>query len=166
MPLQNSKLASTKARAATSMVISAQHPTELTWVSIGAIDAITRRADRTNARRRELDSDVPGQVVEIMPGPSTVTITLRRAVLYASTLVEVLGFDSVEDLINQNVPLNIRETRQSPSDNAGTTVVEYQGCFFSSNPFNYDITRDWIIMQDVDMDVAKIVVTKTPAQAV
>jgi len=164
MALDTTKLASTKARAATSIVISAQSPIDDKWYTIGAIDAVTRRIDRTNARRRELDSDTPGETIELMPGPSTITITLRRAVLYKSSLIEALGFDTVEDLIQQNKPVNIRETRNSPSGANGTQVIEYQGCYFTSNPFNYDITRDWIIMQDVDLDVAKIRVTKiTPA---
>jgi hypothetical protein len=162
MPLDTTKLYKGVSRVATSIKLELQDPNTQQWRTIGAVDSFDRTIAREVSRRREFDADVPGEVVEIIPGTTTINVGIRRAVLYTKTLLEEFGFNGVEDLILQRVPVNIRETRYSPpdSDAAGAQqVIEYQGCFFTSNPISYDLTRELTVIQDADLAVTRIRVT-------
>ena len=160
MSLDNTKLANTIARSAASMTIAVTNKEGGTPVTIGAVESVSRRIDRTsNVRRRELDSNVPGQCVEIIPGPSTITLTLKRAVLYNNTMMEALGLGSIEDLIENNIPIQLIETRNNPGATPSAQVITYHGAIPTNNPFDYDLTRDWTVMQDVTFDVAYITIT-------
>ena len=152
MALQPSKLAQgIEARTSPSIVIKATDPSGKI-LSIGAIKKIDRRITRSITRRRELDSNVPGISVELVPGAVTdFSITIDRAMLNKSSMLEAFGIASVEDLIYQNTPIDIEEHRFRPD--GSVQIVTYKGCYFKSNPQAVDIDNDWLIVQSAELDV-------------
>lgn len=157
MSLQPQKLAPTRARSVPSIVLKATTPTGK-LVSIGAIKAMERRITREMTRRRELDSDPPGVTIELIPGAvTTFELSIERAMLYKSNMLEAFGFNGVEDLIVQNIPFEIHEIRNN-LDGTSQTVV-YKGCYFADNPVTIDVDREWVIMQRATIHVATCIVT-------
>jgi len=117
-----------------------------------------RRISRQMTRRRELDSPVPGITVEIVPGAvDTFELTLDRAMLNRSHMLEAFGISGVEDLIHQNIPIEVEEHRFLPS--GGEQIVTYSGCYFKDNPLSIDIDGDWLIVQSATLEVATATVT-------
>ena len=116
---------------------------------------------RDMTRRRELDSDIPGQTVEIIPGAVTqFEITIERALLYKSNILEAFGIGGIEDLTQQNIPFEIVEVRNNLD---GTQeIVTYNGCYFKDNPMSLDIDREWIMYQKATVEVASCTVTGAP----
>ena len=156
MALQPTKLAGVDARTAPSIVIKATDPSGKIR-SIGAVKKIDRRITRGMTRRRELDSNVPGITVEIVPGAvQTFEITIDRAMLNKSNMLEAFGIAGVEDLIHQNIPIDIEEHRFRPDGKE--QIVTYKGCYFKDNPQTVDIEGDWLIIQSATLEVATCLV--------
>ena len=153
------KLAPHRARAVPSISIKATTP-EGKLIAIGAIKSMERRVTRDMTRRRELDSDPPGVTVEIIPGAvTTFELSIERAMMYKANLLEAFGIGGVEDLVLQNIPFEIHETRNN-LDGTSQTIV-YKGCYFKENPLSIDVDREWIIFQRATIEVATAVVTGT-----
>jgi len=142
------------ARTAPSIIIKATDPSGK-MRTIGAVKKIDRRISRNMSRRRELDSVTPGITVEIIPGAvTTFEITLDRAMLSKSNMLEAFGITGVEDLIHQNIPIDIEEHRFTNSaDGVKEQIVTYKGCFFKENPLSIDIDGDWLIIQSATLEV-------------
>lgn len=156
MALNPSQLAGTTARTAPSIVIKATTPAGK-MISIGAVKKFSRKISRNMKRRRELDSNVPGITVEIVPGAvDTFELTLDRAVLNKSTMLEAFGITGVEDLIYQNTPIDVEEHRFNPD--GSEQIVTYKDCFFKDNPMDVDIDGDWIIVQSATLEVTTALV--------
>lgn len=156
------KLPRTKARTAPSILIKATKPTGGSPVTIGAVKSFSRSIDRNTSRRYELDSDVPGITVEIIPGAVTgFSIQIGRAMLNKSTMLESFGILGIEDLIYQNIPITIEEHRYFYDDvtkSEKKQIVSYLGCYFKSNPLEINLDGDWLIVQNADLEVATCVV--------
>ena len=159
MSLDPKKLSPNRGRSVASIVIKATTP-DGKLVSIGGIKSMERRVSRNMTRRRELDSDPPGVTVEIIPGAvTTFELTITRAMLYKNSLLEGFGINGLEDLIQQNIPLEVHEIRNN-LDGTSQTVI-YKGCYFKDNPQSIDLDGDWIIFQAGVLEVATAVVTGT-----
>ena len=151
MALTPRKLPDTGARVAPSIVIKATMP-DNTMKAIGAVMGFTRRIDRSMTRRMELDSDTPGICVEVIPGAiSGFSITIKRAMMNQKNMMEAFGLIGIEDLIHQNIPIDIEEHRFLP--NGKQQIVTYRSCYFKSNPLEIAIDRDWMIIQDAELEV-------------
>jgi hypothetical protein len=123
-----------------------------TMKSIGAVMGFTRRIDRNTTRRMELDSDTPGITVEVIPGAiSGFSITIRRAMMNQKNMLEAFGLVAIEDLIHQNIPIDIEEHRFLPDGRE--QIVTYRKCYFKNNPLEVAIDRDWLIIQDAELEV-------------
>jgi len=156
MALNPIKLPNTGARPAPSIIIKATDPSGK-MISIGAVKKLDRRISRNMTRRRELDSNVPGITVEIVPGAVTdFTITIDRAMLNKSSMLEAFGIAGVEDLIHQNIPIDIEEHRFTPDGKE--QIVTYKGCYFKDNPLTVDIDGDWLIIQSASLEVTTALV--------
>lgn len=156
MALNPTKLANLDARTAPSIIIKATGP-DGKMRSIGAVKKLDRRISRNMSRRRELDSNTPGITVEIVPGAVTdFSLTISRAMLNKSSMMEAFGITGVEDLIHQNIPIDIEEHRFLPDGKE--QIITYKGCYFKSNPQSIDIDADWIIVQDAELEVATALV--------
>ena len=156
MAIQPSQLPNSTARTAPSIVIKATNPAGQ-MVTIGAVKKLDRRISRNMTRRRELDSNVPGICVEIVPGAvTTFELTLDRAMLNKSSMLEAFGLSGVEDLIYQNIPIDVEEHRFSPD--GSEQIVTYKGCYFKDNPLTIDIDGDWLIVQSAGLEVTTAVV--------
>ena len=143
------------ARTAPSIVIKATDPSGK-MRTIGAVKKLDRRITRNMTRRRELDSVVPGITVEIIPGAvTTFEITIERAMLNKSNMLEAFGISGVEDLIHQNIPIDIEEHRFTNVSGGGVQeqIVTYKGCFFRDNPLSLDIDGDWLMIQSATLEV-------------
>lgn len=152
MALNPTQLAAIDARTAPSIVIKATDPSGKLR-SLGAVKKMDRTISRSMTRRRELDSNVPGITVEIVPGAvTTFDIRLDRAMLNKSSMLEAFGITGVEDLIYQNIPITIEEHRFLPSGKE--QIVSYNGCYFKENPLSIDIDGDWQIVQSATLEVA------------
>lgn len=151
------QLSPTQARSVPSISIKATTP-EGKLISIGGIKSMERRITRDMTRRRELDSDIPGVTVEIIPGAvTTFELTIERAMMYKSNLLEAFGIGGVEDLVQQSIPFEIHEVRNN-LDGTSQTIV-YKGCYMKENPMSIDIDREWIIFQRASIEVATAIVT-------
>lgn len=168
-PLKPSKLAGTMARTAPSIGIYLYGPNS--DIRIGAVKSMSRTVNRGGVRRFELDAAIPGRTVEIIPGKiDALDITIRRAMLYSSDMMEAFGYPSVTDLVEQNVPIEVREyryakpirdvngniTANGDTDNP-IQIVRYIGCYFTSNPQNVDIDGDWQIVQEATLMVSNVI---------
>jgi hypothetical protein len=164
MALDNTKLAGTIARTAPSIGIYLFTATG--EKRIGAVN-------RGGVRRFELDAAIPGRTVEIIPGKiETLDLTIKRAMLYSGDMMEAFGFTSVTDLVEQNIPIEVREYRYAKptfvngvmtETNTGTTqCVKYLGCYFMSNPQTVDVDGDWQIIQEATLMVSNVVCTDGP----
>jgi hypothetical protein len=159
--LVNGNLAPTGARTVPSITIQATDPNGKN-ITIGAIKSMERRVDRNMTRRRELDSNPPGVTVEIIPGATTTfELTITRAMMYQSSMLEAFGYTNMEDLISQNIPFQIIEIRNNPDGSTAQTVT-YTGCYFKSNPQTVDIDGDWLILQSAVVEVASATVVGGP----
>jgi hypothetical protein len=76
-------------------------------------------------------------------------------------MMTALGYNSVEDLIRTNTPLQITERRFSRYYDKNTSTwrmryvdVLYKSCFLKSYPTTTAIDGDWIVIQDCDLEVA------------
>ena len=122
--------------------------------SIGAIQSYSKSMSRSNTRRMELDSDVPGMTAEIIPGAiSDFTITIKRALMNKNTMLEAFGYTGVNDLILQNIPVEIEEHRYKP-DGSSEQLYVLHGCYFKSCNLEVDISRDWTLIETASLDVA------------
>lgn len=139
------------------------------WIPIAAVESFSRRIRRSCDRRRGLDSFPLGVCFDLMPHASTIEITIKRGVLYKATMLEALGIYNFEDLCYFNVPIQLKEIRYIPHPGLGVTVgrrvislplvfqeIVYKGCIITSNPIEYDLTRDFSVIQDVEIQVARI----------
>lgn len=163
MALDPKRLAPHRARSVPSIVIKATTP-DGKLLSIGAIKSMERRLSRNMTRRRELDSDIPGITTEIIPGATTTfELTITRAMLYRSAMLEGFGINGLEDLIEQNIPLEIHEVRNNLDDTKQTVV--YKGCYFKENPLSIDLDGDWVIFQSAVLEVAQAILSGTKQQA-
>jgi len=152
MALDPTQIAGTDARTVPSIVIKATNPAGK-MVTIGAIKRMSRTITRNMHRRRELDSNPPGVTVEIVPGNvGTFDITIERAMLNKSNMLEAFGISGVEDIISQNIPIDIQEDRNLADGRK--QVVTYKGCYFKENPISIDIDGEWVIVQNASLEVA------------
>lgn len=161
--LNASKLAGTLAR--TSPSIGIYLFTASGDKRIGAVKSMSRTVNRGGVRRFELDAPIPGRTVEIIPGKiETLDLTIKRAMLYSGDLMEAFGLSSVTDLVEQNVPIEVREYRYGKPVNgvSQTQVVRYIGCYFTSNPQTVDIDGDWQIVQEATLMVSNVITSGGP----
>lgn len=167
MALDANNLPKTLARITPSIVIKAAKAGD-TVKDIGAVISMRRNVSRTTSRRFELDSEVPGRAAEIIPGAvKTVSLTIGVALLYKGSLLEVLGFTDAEDLAKQNIPIDIVEIRHGQphsANSAKTQTITYSGCYFTSNPLSINIDDNWQIIQDFELEVAKITTLDGPTE--
>lgn len=166
------KLANTEARLSPSIGIYMYKSG--TEKRIGAVKSMSRTVNRGAVRRLELDAAIPGRTVEIIPGAlTTLDITIKRAMLYSGDMMEAFGFPSVTDLMEQNIPIDIREYRYArPTYAADGTptfgesqVVTYTGCYFTSNPQSIDVDGDWQIIQEATLMCSTAITSGGPTNA-
>lgn len=121
---------------------------------IGAIQEYAVSQNRNNTRRMELDSDPPGRTIEMVPGPVTdFTLTIKRAMLNTVAMFEAFGVTTTEDLVGQTDPLEIEEVRAIPGSSTATQTVNYKSCFAKSIGLSVDIKNEWVLVQDMVLDV-------------
>lgn len=177
MPADQPQIPSTAARLSTSITLrllpSDINPSNISASQIqaatvlGAVTDFEEVNDRPTETRYELDADVPGEVIEQLPQLPTRSLTIQRAVLYESDMLEAFGI-SGGDLINQSAPFAILKVEQAPTgavDSKGnavpTRITIYTGCWFINNPKAYRVSgRDIRVMQNVNVNYARRVVVK------
>ena len=169
-PLNTEKLAGTLARTAPSVGIYLFNSKG--DIRIGAVKSMSRSVNRGGVRRFELDAPIPGRTVEIIPGKiETLDLTIKRAMLYSSDMMEAFGYPSVTDLVEQNVPIEVREYRYAKPvrdingniiRKGATQVVRYVGCYFTSNPQTVDVDGDWQIVQEATLMVSNVITSGGP----
>ncbi len=162
MGINSTKLAKTNARVPASIVIQIRKGSG-SAVKIGAVTGMTVRMSRRLTRRFELDTDIPGSSVEIVPGTlQDLSLSIKRAMLYNAAgggdFIEYLkenGIYSAYDILAQKFPFEIVEKRYNPSDTSDSgenfKEITYYGCMVESMPYDYEITGDWLIIQDVSI---------------
>jgi len=79
-------------------------------------------------------------------------------------LLQSLNISSGFDIVQQLVPFTIIEKRYDPTGNPTSPdpnikvsqTIYYEDCIISDVPLNYDITGDWLIMQNLIIQVGRI----------
>ena len=135
-----------------------------TPILIGAIQSFNKASTRNMTRRLSLSSTIPGQTVEIIPGAlQSLSLTIKRAMLNSSTMMNALGFGQMEDLIRANTPLTIKEVRYiraiptagtALTASTGTTyTVTYNSCYVKTMPMDVSVEGDWLVIQNCEIEV-------------
>lgn len=168
----NPEIPSTANRLATSITLrllpSDINPKNLSAAQIqqavvlGAVTEFSEENTRDTETRYELDSDLPGEIVEQLPQLPSRSLKLQRAVLYESDMLEAFGIAG-GDLINQSHAFAIMKVEKAPTgavDSKGasipTRITLYSGCWFTSNPKAYKVSGGSIrVIQDVDVKYAR-----------
>ncbi len=173
-------LPNTKARIPASIKLYIVDGTK--QYAIGAVTKMDVTMRRGTSNRYQIDSDYPGSIEEIVPGKmDEISIRLSRVMLYNgvksgdenniggdwSNVLEKDGLflPNGFEIIMQQKPFNIVEKRYNPvaSSNGTLTVDEiltYTGCWVTEIPYGYDITGDWIIIQDLNVVASGVEKTK------
>lgn len=121
-------------------------------VKVGAIVEFSESTPRTTTPRYELDADLAGDIVERIPGLVDRTLTIQRAVLYTSDMLQAMGYDSAVDIIEQNVPFVIVKVERSPAGSGvATKTTVYTGCWFHDLPKSYSYQGDVRVVQNVEV---------------
>ncbi len=121
-------------------------------VIIGGIVSMSEDNTRTSNPRYELDADQAGKMKERTPALEDFSLTLNRAVLYKSDMLEALGFDDAQSLIDQNTPfIVVKEERTPTGSGIPTRTTMWTGCWMHNNPKTYDLGGDLRIMQNVEI---------------
>ena len=119
-------------------------------VKVGAVMSFAERNPRDTKPRYELDADLAGDIVERIPGLVDRELTINRAVLYSSDILQAFGFTDAQDIIDQYVPFVVVKVERAPAGAAvQTKTTVYEGCWFHDLPKTYDLSGDLKIMQDV-----------------
>lgn len=160
MGIKSANLAKTNARVPASIVIQIKYG-DKGAETIGAVTGMSVRMSRRLTRRFELDTDIPGSSVEIIPGAlQDLSLSLKRVILYNSIdkggdVLEYLknkGIYSYYDILSQKYPFEIIEKRYNPSDSGDSySEITYTGCMVESMPYDYEISGEWIIVQDISV---------------
>lgn len=121
-------------------------------VKVGAVMSFTERSPRTTEPRYELDADLAGDIVERIPRLVDRTLTINRAVLYSSDMLEAFGYTDAQDIIDQNIPFVVVKVERAPAGSGTITrTTVYEGCWFHDLPKTYDLSGDLKVMQDVEI---------------
>lgn len=129
---------------------------------LGAVVSFAEENNRPTETRFELDADLPGEIVEQLPQLVSRNLTIERAVLYESDLLEAFNI-SGGDLIFQSKPFAIVKIEYAPpgavnSKGAAipTRTTIFSGCWFTSNPKSFAVTgRDIRVVQNVGVSYAR-----------
>lgn len=163
MAINPKNLAQTNARVPASIVIQIKTGDEGA-VTIGAATGMSVNMSRRLTRRFELDTDIPGRSVEIIPGAlQDLSLRIKRAMLYNNLSID--GGDFVEylkkrgiytayDILAQKYPFDVIEKRYNPTnpgESDSYNEVVYKSCFVESVPYDYEITGEWLIIQDISV---------------
>jgi hypothetical protein len=123
---------------------------------IGAIERFTEANPRATTPRYELDYTNGGEIQERIPGLVDRTLTIERAVLYTSDMLNIFGTARLDDIIENYKPFSIMKTEIAPEGNLEPTrVTIYTGCWFHDNPKEYNLTGNLKIIQSVNIGYTK-----------
>jgi len=117
---------------------------------LDGVVSFTDTQERTGTPRHELDSDIPGQPLEIMGSPLQRRINLRRAVLYKSDLIQILGYEDVmkqsgineASLLSQQIKIPfiiIRHESAPEGSGVAATVTFFRQCLLTN------LTREYAV---------------------
>lgn len=150
---------------------------------VGAVYGFTLRQTRTNIRRHGINS--PIEAFAIVPGPVSSTLEINQAALYIQDAMQAFAFDS-GNVAFQTRPLTINEivtppdilvSSLSPGPSGGNIaqnllnqlrgsgdklsdspiIHTYVGCWISNHSIEYKLQDDQMVIQDLTMDVARII---------
>lgn len=138
-------------------------------VPVGTVKSFNPKFSRTQEHVREVSTN-GGEIVEIVPGVPTYTITMSKVRLYENTLLEFFGIVS-QDIQKQVQAINIIETVWKPAnvpnssitgpaeaDGSGTRLrtVTYEDCWITD--WGKTISSDGIlIVEDMTVQCTRIV---------
>ena len=158
------KLPVTKARSSLSVklyiipqdvditIMTSTNIASLTAVAkvVGAIESFSEANPRTTNPRYELNSDNPGEIVERMPTLADRTLTINRAVLYTSDIMQLLGVNDFNDVIDNYKAFAIMKQEIAPEGSGvPTKVTIFTGCWFHDFPKEYNLSGNMKIIQNV-----------------
>ena len=125
---------------------------------IGAVESFAETNTRPAAIRFQMDASNPGVVQEVYPNQVEArTITLTRVVLYSGDAMDVFNITG-GDVVQQFAPFALIKVEVVPSNltsTLNTQITVYRGCWFTTNPKKYDVTKELKIVQDVNITYAE-----------
>jgi hypothetical protein len=121
---------------------------------IGAVQTFTETQRRNTDFRFELDADNPGGLpVERLPRTvDEYSIRIDRAVLYSSTILDILGI-SADEITNNTAPLAMVKVERAPAGSGiSTRTTVYIGLWVHSVAKSYNIAGgDLRVIENVDL---------------
>lgn len=130
--------------------------TSIQSAPIGAVESFDESNSRPADIRFEMNSAAPGLVLEAFPNQvSPRTVSLNRVVLYSSDATETFQITG-GDIVQQYKPFALIKVEVSPEGaNVPNRITVFRGCWFTTNPKTYSVTRDLKIVQRMDITYAE-----------
>ncbi len=156
MPYLRGIIPQTKGRLAQSLIIrsyvvdedynSFSNPTGFsTGKVVGACMQFDRQEFRKTINRKSIGKK-GFRPFHNIPLACDVDITMKRVALYREDFLSEIGNIS-GSLMYQDRPLVLEEVQRTPL--GGSEIFQYHDCWFETNPMNYDIMGDLLIVQNI-----------------
>ena len=170
--MADNQLPLTRARLANSLIIKVYALTGFDPISalfqapltpgkiLTVVRKFARKQDREIYRRYDLDHQFEPR--DLIPLKVKTDLTLERVVLYKEDCLQGFGLTFSGSLVEQQLPFIIQEIRTAPlgqdgKSYAGTYIVEYLDCWFTSNPIAYDaMSPDQLVIQEVGISCGAV----------
>lgn len=135
---------------------------------IGSVESFREENPRSTNPRYEIDSDNPGEILERYPALVERTLTIKKAVLYTSDLLNMFGTANWEDIMDQYKPFTIVKIDTTPGEAKSTGKIPdkatvFTGCWFHTNSKAYDVGSDLKMIQEATIGYVKRFVSTVSA---
>lgn len=145
-----------------NVVISSSIDIIVDGVKVGAIDSFNVNVSRAVQRVRELNSEIAGRTIEIVPGPEESSITVSGFMLYAKGLESLFrrvvpGADGGNEMVSigqQYKPFDIVEKYTHPATKVSFYVV-YKGVWLTNYSKSQNINTA-VVVENATMEVQGI----------
>ena len=131
---------------------------------VGAIQSFSSNHTRNVTKLREVGSDVPGEVVDIVPGVEDATLQVNGFAIapIRSGEFETLpnritteGNKRLLSLMDQKIPFSLIEELGSPDGNI-TARIEYEGCMLTNYSRNVTIEGNFVVAENASLAVSNV----------
>jgi len=161
MPYRRGRIPYTEGRLAQSLIIRAynikdnynseKNPSDYSAGKIiGACTEFNRIEKRTTIKRKSIGKKGM-RPFHVIPQSTDIELSLKRVSLYKKEFLSEIGGIS-GSLLHQDRPLILQESQTTPTGKVEN--YQYHDCWFETNPINYNIMGDLLIIQDIKVSAA------------
>ena len=137
-------------------------------IKIGAVESFRDNEERDISIHHELDADIAGQIIGVVPKNIEGLLTINRALLYTNNgtgdILEAIGYsnDTGWTLKNQSSSFTLVKIEVTPIKHLTSTtndtsftykniITIWSDCWLRNNPKEYSISDSLTIIQNVEV---------------